>query len=127
MQPAVAICVASIDAVSWFALTKVVDCGLLLNCTIEPANCAQDGGVHGGMGFAGAIKFEPLTVSVNVAPAGLAVAGLMPVIEGVAACTGLIMNVAEFWLKPPPGAGFEAVICAIPAVATSEGRTASAI
>lgn len=98
----------------------MVGCGLVLNSTIEPASC-------GTAGFVGAIKFEPFTVSVNAAPAGLADVGLTLVISGAEGCTAVIRNVAAVWLNPPPGPGFEAVIWASPGTATSEGRIASAI
>jgi hypothetical protein len=79
----------------------------------------------GGGGMVGATKFAPfpLTVKVKEAPPGLAVPGLMLAISGVTALTGLITKVAEFWLRPPPGAGFDAVMVAIPGEATSDAKT----
>jgi hypothetical protein len=79
------------------------------------------------IGAVGGVKFEPFTVRVNALPPGVALPGLTLLISGVAGTTGSILNVAEFWLKPPPGAGFEAVICAIPGVATSEAKIVRAI
>ena len=101
-------------------MTNVVGWGLVLNSTIEPACC-------GTAGFEGAIKFEPFTVRVNAAPAGLADVGLTLVIIGAAGWTEVIRNVAAVWLNPPPGPGFDAVIWASPGTATSEGKIASAI
>lgn len=75
----------------------------------------------------GATKLDPVTVNVNAAPAGTAVVGLMLPIIGADGDTGVIRNVAAVWLSPPPGPGLEAVICATPGTATSDGRIASAI
>lgn len=97
-----------------------------MNSTVEPRSCGFCGAGGGGWGV-GAIKFEPLTVIVKEAPPGVAVVGVTLLISGLAGTTGSMINVAEFWLSPPPGAGFEAVICAIPGVATSEAKTARAI
>jgi hypothetical protein len=75
----------------------------------------------------GAMKFEPFTVKVNALPPGVALPGLTLLISGVVGTTGSMLNVAAFWLKPPPGAGFDAVICASPGLATSEAKIVSAI
>jgi hypothetical protein len=74
----------------------------------------------------GGMKFDPFTVNVNAAPFGLTLVGLTLEISGVATVTGLMMMVAAVWLKPPPGGGFEMVICAIPGLATSDASTAMA-
>jgi len=132
LHPAVTMFDLSIDAVNWLPLTNVVgQTGAPLNAIIVPRSCGFGVGLLGVQGGAacgcGAMKFEPFTVRVNVAPPGVAVAGLMLVIKGVAGTTGSIRNVAEFWLNPPPGAGFDAVICACPGDATSVAKTVSAI
>lgn len=126
MHPALAISEALIVAVNWFALTNMVVCGLLFHSTTEPWSCGFCGAGGGGCGV-GATKFEPFTVSVNMAPDGLAVVGLILLITGPDGDTGVIRKVAAFWLTPPPGPGFETVTCATPALATSEGKIASAI
>ena len=129
---------------------KVAECGALLaRAGVNPAPDYADedsrrlvlGFKHGDRthlarsldqtGIAAPVTFSTseveLSVSVNVLPPGTAVPGLMLLISGVAGTTGSILKVAAFWLKPPPGAGFEAVICAIPGAATSEAKTVSAI
>ena len=120
----------SIEAVSWVPFTNVVgQTGPPLNAIIVPRSCGFGGGVavQAAVWGAGAMKFEPFTVKVNVALPGVAAAGVMLVIKGVAGITASIWKVAEFWLNPPPGPGFEAVICAMPGNATSEASTVSAI
>jgi hypothetical protein len=74
-----------------------------------------------------ATKFDPLTVTVNAAPFGLAVAGLRLEISGEFSCVARIWNVAAFWLIPPPGIGFDTVTAALPGDATSDASTVIAI
>src|ERR1700722_2871199 len=132
LQPALTMSVISMVAVNCVGITKAVVRGLLLNCTIDPWAWAQTGGLMGipsgrqagGGGVTGATKGAPLplTVRVNAAPPGLAVTGVILEMSGVALLTGLMMKVTAFWLGPPPGAGLEAVMTALPGEATSEAR-----
>jgi hypothetical protein len=87
LQPAVRICRFVICAVNCVGLTKAVFSGAPLKATTEP----EKGGW--GVGIAGLFalpetKFEPFTVSVNVAALGLAVAGLILEIKGEFVCVG---------------------------------------
>jgi hypothetical protein len=118
--------VDKICAVNWVELTNAVVRGLPFQVTIEP----EKGG--GGLGMFGLFalpetKFDPFTVSVNAAPLGLAVVGLTLEISGELSCVGNMLNGAALMVMPPPGSGFDIVTSAVPAVATSEARTVTAI
>lgn len=86
--PAVAMSAAKIAAVNCVALTNCVVRGLPFQFTVEVA-----------------VKFVPLTVRGKAAPPATATLGLIEVVVGVGAITGLIVNVAA-GEEPPPGDGF---------------------
>src|SRR5580704_4002132 len=127
LQPAAAMSVAVICAVSCVALTNAVVRGLPLKATTEPENGGCGGIIGLGIFALPETKFEPFTVSVNAAPLGLAVAGLRLEIRGVFVCVGKTVNGAALMVMPPPGSGFETVTSEVPGVATSEARTVIAI
>jgi len=127
LQPAAAMSVAGICAVSCVALTNAVVRGLPLKATTEPEKGGVVGGGTEGLFALPEIKFEPFTVIVNAAPLGLAVAGLRLEIRGVFVCVGKTVNGAALRVMPPPGNGFETVTSEVPGVATSEARTVMAI
>ncbi len=96
--PAVAISAAAMDAVTCVALTSVVVFAVPLNFTTDEA-----------------LKFVPLTVSVNAAPPANPLAGESVVIVG----TGLFTVNCELPDMPPPGAGLVTVTLKVPAAAIS--------
>jgi hypothetical protein len=108
-------------------LTKFVQRGLPFQATTEP----EKGGIGGfalhRLSALPATKFDPFTVTVNVAPFGASVVGLRLEIRGEFGCVARIWNVAAFWLTPPPGIGFETVTAAVPGDATSDASTVIAI
>ena len=91
---AAATSVAGMAAVSWVALTNVVDRGLPFHFTVAPLT-----------------KLVPVTVSVNAGLPACALFGESAVMVGAAT-----VNVTAFEAAPP---GFATVICAVPAAATS--------
>lgn len=100
--PAVLMSVARTDAVSWILLTNVVASFAPFHSTEEVET-----------------KFDPLTVSVKLAPPARALLGESDVAFG----TGLLtVNVAGGEL-PPPGAGLLTVTLKVPAAAISEAGT----
>src|SRR5271163_5272638 len=126
LQPAATISAAVICAVNCVELTNAVVRGLPLKATTEPEN-----GGSGGMGGLGMLalpetKFEPFTVSMNVAPFGLALGGLILEISGVFVCVGNTVNGAALMVIPPPGSGFDTVTSEVPGDATSEAKTVTA-
>jgi len=97
--PATAMSDAAMAAVSWVALTSVVVRVDPFHKTVEPLT-----------------KPVPLTVSVNPAPATMALGGERLVVDG----TGLsIVNPSEF--ETPPG--IVTLICAVPAAVKSRAGT----
>jgi hypothetical protein len=98
--PAATRSVAGMLAVTWVALTNVVERGLLLNLTSELS-----------------LKFEPLTVKVKAAaPTALLVGEILLNVGG-----GLLtVKVAAEALVPPPGVGLKTVIEGVPAVRRSD-------
>src|SRR5260370_38464399 len=105
-QPVVMISVAVICAVNCVALTKFVQRGLPFQDTTEPEKGPETGSEVQGLCVLPATKFDPLTVRVNVAPFGLAVAGLRLAISGDFSCVARIWNASAFCLIPPPGIAF---------------------
>ncbi len=98
--PAVAISAAVIVAVNWFAEPKLVVRLLPFQRTVEPL-----------------MKSLPLTVSVKPALPAIADDGERPVVAG----TGFGAVIVSVWAfdVPPPGAGVNTVIDALPLVAMS--------
>ena len=92
---------AGMAAVSWVGLTKVVGRLWPLNWTTEPDT-----------------KPVPFTVSVNASPPAGTASGLVLVIVGAPGASVMIEMVCVPEV-PPPGAGLETVIAAVPADATS--------
>ena len=127
LQPAAAMSVAGICAVSCVALTNAVVRGLPLKATTEPEKGGIVGGGTEGLFALPETKFEPFTVIVNAAPLGLAVVGLRLEIRGVFVCVGKMVNGAALRVMPPPGNGFETVTSEVPGDATSVARTVMAI
>ena len=101
-NPELATSVLVIAAVNCVALTKVVVRDWLFQLTTSFA-----------------AKFEPFTVRVKFCPPAEAFAGENDEIAGSPACAGSIVKKAPEDV-PPPGAGLETVICAVPAVTKSE-------
>jgi hypothetical protein len=93
--PTLRISVAGIDALNVVELKKVVDRSFPLKRTTDPTT-----------------KPVPLTVSAKPTPPALTVAGEILVIDGETVKTTALDT-------PPPGAGFETVICMRPALAIS--------
>src|SRR6266850_8179408 len=102
--PAVARSAVEIAAVSCVADPNVVGRSVPFHRTTEPDT-----------------KLVPVTVSVSPEPPTAAVAGLSAVVVGTGLLGALIVKVCGFDV-PPPGAGLNAVTCAVPTVARSEER-----
>ena len=98
--PALAMSVAEIDAVSWLALTNVVE-------RFEPFQRTMD--VE--------MKLLPLTVSVKPVPPAVAEVGLMLVMLGTGFAAAIV-NATEFEV-PPPGDGLKTVTAALPELTMS--------
>jgi hypothetical protein len=103
--PATAISEAGIAAVSRVAETNVVVRSDPFHRTTESDT-----------------KLVPLTVNVNAAPLAVRVVGLILVVVGTGG--SLIVRVWELEM-PPPGAGVNTVICAVPATAISDASIAA--
>src|ERR1700753_969709 len=100
--PAVATSAAAIEAVRCVALTKVVVFAAPPNFTVEWA-----------------MKFVPLTVSVNAAEPAAMVDGESVVIVGTGLFAAVMVKVTELDV-PPPGVGFVTETGGGPAVAKSD-------
>ena len=99
--PALAISAAVICAVSWVALPNVVLRSAPFQRTTELL-----------------MKFVPLSVNVNAAPPAKAELGLRLASVG-AGFAGTVMVKLAAAEAPPPGAGLNTVICAVPVLAMS--------
>src|SRR6266850_1860645 len=99
--PATATSAGGIVAVSCVAETYVVGRAAPFQRTTEPAT-----------------KFVPVTVRVNPEAPAWTRFGLSPVVAGTGLLGALIVKVCGFDV-PPPGAGLNAVTCAVPTVARS--------
>ena len=105
--PAVARSAVEIAAVSCVADPNVVGRSVPFHRTTEPDT-----------------KLVPVTVSVSPEPPTAAVAGLSAVVVGTGLLGALIVKVCGFDV-PPPGAGLNAVTCAVPTVARSVAEIAA--
>ena len=97
-DPAEAMSVAGIDAVSCVLLTNAVVRALPFQRTVELA-----------------MKPLPLTVNVNAAPPAAAAFGLTVVMAGA----GLLIAKLKLFEAPPPGAGLTTFTIAVPAAERS--------